>query len=73
MEQDGLHLAKAQTIVRHEILCYNNCVFVLMQNFRFAQERATSADEQFLMVGRWWNIEITERCEFGDADWQGRS
>src|SRR6266436_9721247 len=61
--------ARAQTIARHELLCYINCDIILMQDFRRAVERVRAAHKQFLMVGRRWDTDVTEPLAFERADW----
>ncbi len=56
--------ARAQAIAKHEVLCYINCDIILMQDFRRAIERVRAAHREFLMVGRRWDIDITEPLAF---------
>jgi hypothetical protein len=62
--------SKAQAIARHDLLCYINCDIMLMQDFLRAIERVKEAHRQFLMVGRRWDTQINEACEFEREDWQ---
>jgi hypothetical protein len=64
--------AKAQAIARHDLLCYINCDIILMQDFSSALERVKTAHSKFLMVGRRWDTEINEPCDFARSDWQAR-
>jgi hypothetical protein len=61
--------SKAQAIARHDLLCYINCDIILMQDFLRAMERVKEAHRQFLMVGRRWDTQINEACEFEREDW----
>lgn len=60
----------ARAIAVHDILCYANCDIVLMQDFRQALERVRAAHEEFLLVGRRWDVEIWEFLDFSRANWQ---
>jgi hypothetical protein len=62
--------AKAQAIARHNVLCYVNCDIVLMGDFLRAVQRVRAAHAEFLMVGRRWDVEITELLEFDQRGWQ---
>jgi hypothetical protein len=64
--------ARAQAIARHNALCYSNCDIILLQDFCSAVQDVLAAHEEFLMVGRRWDVDIAQTCEFGDADWQER-
>jgi hypothetical protein len=61
---------RAQEIGRHEGLCYCNCDIVLTRDFRRAIETATDWRQDFLMIGRRWDVDVTEPIDFGRADWQ---
>jgi hypothetical protein len=61
---------RAQAIARHELLCYINCDILLMQDFCDAVERVRVAHEQFLMVGRRWDVEIHEPVNFESKKWE---
>ena len=63
---------RAQEISRHGLLCYSNCDIVLMQDFRQALERLLPWRKSFLMVGRRWDTDITERLDFSDPAWETR-
>lgn len=67
--------ARAQAIARHEVLCYINCDIILMHDFSRAVERVSAAHQEFLMVGRRCDLDITEPLPFpvgeGDSqDWE---
>ena len=61
---------RAQAIARHELLCYINCDILLMRDFCDAVERVRAAHEQFLMVGRRWDVQIGEPLSFESKDWE---
>lgn len=62
--------ARAQRIARHDVLCYSNCDIIFLQDFRQALERVLAAHKEFLMVGRRWDVDITQRRDFANPDWQ---
>ena len=61
--------ARAQAIARHDVLCYINCDILLMQDFRRAIELVRAAHREFLMVGRRWDVGITEPLPFESTKW----
>jgi hypothetical protein len=63
---------KAQTLARHDILCYVNCDIILLSDFLKAAERVRAKYARSLMVGRRWDTPITEPVDFSDPDWSGR-
>jgi len=63
---------RASQIARHKILCYANCDIVLMSDLRVAAEKVRIQVKEFLMVGRRWDTDITERIEFESGDWEKR-
>jgi hypothetical protein len=60
---------RAQEVARHPTLCYVNCDIILLSDFRLALEQVRRAHREFLMVGRRWDIDITECIDFCDPDW----
>ncbi len=62
----------ARAIARHEVLCYINCDILLTQDFRHALEQVRAAHSQFLMVGRRWDVNITQSWDFTRANWQSQ-
>lgn len=62
----------ARAIARHDVLCYINCDIILMEDFRRALQRVKTEHSQFLMVGRRWDVEISEPCDFTQANWRSR-
>jgi hypothetical protein len=61
---------RANEISRHNILCYANCDIMLTSDFRAALELITRACNEFLMIGRRWDTNITEPWNFGQANWE---
>lgn len=60
---------KAQSMARHDVLCYVNCDIILMSDFLRAVERVRAKYKRFLMVGRRWDTPITEPVDFSGANW----
>lgn len=60
----------AQEIARHSVLCYVNCDIILGKDFLCAVDRVSKWTEQFLMVGRRWDLDITDPIDFADPDWE---
>jgi hypothetical protein len=61
---------RAQEIARHEILCYVNCDIVLTNSFLRAIMALLSRHEPFLMIGRRWDVDVTQRLDFSQPSWQ---
>jgi hypothetical protein len=64
--------ARAEAIARHDILCYSNCDILLMEDFSRALDLVRAARSQFLVVGRRWDVEIWEPCDFTGTNWHAR-
>jgi hypothetical protein len=64
---------RAQELARHEFVCYCNCDIILLPEFCGALKRVADAHEQFLMVGRRWDTDITEAIDFDVPDWSRTS
>jgi hypothetical protein len=62
--------AKAEAVARHDLLCYLNCDIILLQDFSRAIPRVKSAYAGFLAIGRRWDVDISEKIDFRDTDWQ---
>ena len=60
----------AQTIARHELLCFLNCDILLLSDFREAVNRIEPMYRRFLMLGRRWDVGIVEPLNFASADWE---
>ena len=59
---------KAQKIARNKILVYINADIILMNDFLEAISCINL--EKFLMVGRRWDIDVKERINYQNSDWQ---
>lgn len=64
--------ARAQSIARHDLLCYINCDIVLMKDFPAALGRVSAAHKRFLMIGRRWDLNVTEAIKFDEDGWDER-
>lgn len=60
---------RAQEIARYPVLSYVNCDIVLTQDFLRALEAVSRRQKEFLMVGRRWDLDVTEPIEFSKSDW----
>jgi hypothetical protein len=61
---------RAQEIARHELLCYSNCDIVLTRDFLGALESVSGWQQKFLMVGRRWDLDVTQSIDFSRTTWQ---
>ncbi len=61
---------RAQEIARHPIVCYANCDIVLLNDFCQSASRVAAWRDQFLMAGRRWDADITEKINFSRSDWR---
>jgi hypothetical protein len=61
---------RAQEIARHDLLCYSNCDIILTADFAHALSDVSSAFEKFLMVGRRWDLDVTQSLDFSRSGWQ---
>lgn len=59
----------AQEIARHPLVCYSNCDIILTQDFVRSLEAVSHFQREFLMVGRRWDVDITEPLDFSRSDW----
>jgi hypothetical protein len=60
--------ARAQSIARHDLLCYINCDIILTSDFCRALQRVHAAHKEFLMVGRRTDLDITAPLNFQTRD-----
>lgn len=60
---------RAHEISRHNLLCYANCDIMLTSDFRSALELVARTFSEFLLIGRRWDTNITEPCDFERPDW----
>jgi len=61
---------QAQSLARHDVLCYINCDILLLPEFIVALCRVQQSRDRFLMVGRRWDTDITEPVAFSDPGWR---
>jgi hypothetical protein len=62
---------QAERFAEHPYLCYVNADIVLFDDFLRAVERVATRFSHFLLVGRRWDIEVTEQLDFSNG-WAGR-
>jgi hypothetical protein len=62
--------APAQQMARHNYVCYCNCDIILTADFARAFHNVRSKVEKFLMVGRRWDLDISQPLDFSLPDWQ---
>jgi hypothetical protein len=60
--------AKAAVVARNGLLCYVNGDIMLTDELTRAA--ASVSKRNFLMVGRRWNVEITEPWDFSNPEWR---
>jgi hypothetical protein len=60
---------KAQEIGGTSLLCYVNADIILFDDFMKAVERVAAWQDQFLMIGRRTDTDITEPIAFSQKDW----
>jgi len=61
--------SKAQAIAKHDLVCYINCDIILTQDFVRGLEQVSAAHAEFLMLGRRWDVDITECIDFSNPNW----
>lgn len=60
---------KAQALSKHNLLCYVNCDIVLLPDFFAALQIVKDRQQPFLMIGRRWDMDITQPLAFDCPDW----
>jgi hypothetical protein len=60
---------RARAISCHKVLCYANCDIMLTPEFCEAVEVTSKAHDEFLMIGRRWDTDITEPWDFQQSGW----
>ena len=63
---------RAQDLAQYELLCYVNCDIVLTSDFPQTLRCVAGWRREFLMVGRRWDTDVSDRLNFTDADWENR-
>jgi hypothetical protein len=61
---------KAHATATNDILCYVNADIILMSDFMTAIQRVSSWREQFLIVGRRWDLDVTGPIDFTNSEWE---
>jgi hypothetical protein len=60
----------AQNLAVNSIVCYVNADIVLLSDFSAAVKQIVSWRPRFLMIGRRWDVDITEPLNFTQAGWE---
>ncbi|HKW64831.1 MAG TPA: hypothetical protein VJN89_19915 [Candidatus Acidoferrum sp.] len=63
---------QAQQIAHHDFVCYCNCDIILTADFARAFQTVRAKFRKFLMVGRRWDLDVTQPLDFSQPDWQNR-
>lgn len=63
--------SKAKHLASHETLCYSNCDIILPQTLIHSLDAVSGLRRQFLMVGRRWDLDVTEPIDVSQSDWNG--
>ena len=61
--------ARAQEVARHSTVCYANCDIIFLPDLLEAVATVSSHAPRFLMVGRRWDVDITEPLSLAQPDW----
>jgi hypothetical protein len=61
---------RAQELAHHDYLCFSNCDIILMNDFLSALQTVSQSQDNFLMVGRRWDLDVLEPLDFSKSDWQ---
>ncbi|HYL84932.1 MAG TPA: hypothetical protein VE263_11905 [Candidatus Angelobacter sp.] len=61
---------RAQRLARHETVAYCNADIILTADFVSALKKARSEFDKFLMVGRRWDLDVSQPLDFSLPDWQ---
>lgn len=60
----------AARLAENDILAYVNADIILFDDFMAGVANAAASHDEFLLVGRRWDICITEEIDFNDCDWR---
>ena len=74
VNENGMPLVRdlfvqAQTLARHNVLCYVNADIILTSGFLEALKHIIHKP-LFLMIGQRWDVEIANHIDFCDTDWE---
>ena len=61
--------AQAQQLATNEIVTYVNADIILLQDFLEAVKQVSQQYDEFMMIGRRWDIDITTPWDFEAANW----
>ena len=56
---------------KHDYICYVNTDIILLEDFFLAVQLAAKKFREFLMIGRRWNLDLTQEIQFAEG-WQDR-
>ena len=62
--------AAAQDKAANNLLCYVNADIILLSDFMTAVKRVAAWQDRFLMVGRRWDIDISNALNFKEPNWE---
>jgi hypothetical protein len=62
--------SKAETVARHNMMCYINADVILLSDIMKAVEYVQKKKKAFLMVGKRWNINLEQPWDFSRSDWE---
>jgi hypothetical protein len=61
--------ARAQSVARHDYVCYCNCDIILLNDFLQAFQKARAWREHFLLVGQRRDVDVTGLIDFKHPNW----
>lgn len=65
--------SQAQALAKHEYVCYVNCDIILLQDFIDGFQRVRRRMQDFLLVGRRWDTDVTQPVDFERAGWEAET
>lgn len=68
----GSLFEQAQRLARHKLLCYVNADIILLADFMEALRRVAGWRQNFLMVGRRWDVALDKMWNFKNEAWSER-
>lgn len=60
----------AAKLAENDILAYVNADIILFDDFMAGAANAAASHDEFLLVGRRWDVCVTEEIDFNDCDWR---
>jgi hypothetical protein len=60
---------RARDLARHNVLCYANCDIILTPDILDAARRVSAQKQEFLIVGRRWDTDVTDALDFSNPRW----